>query len=75
VKIVMLTIGTRGEVQPLIALGLGLQATGYKVCIATHTTFETFVREAGLEFSLIHHDPQEFLSSEISGSLDDSKSR
>jgi UDP:flavonoid glycosyltransferase YjiC (YdhE family) len=28
VKITVLTIGTRGEVQPCIALGLGLQAAG-----------------------------------------------
>lgn len=60
----MLTIGTRGEVQPLVALGLGLQAAGHQVVIATHGTFETFVREAGLGFSLIRFDPQEFLSSE-----------
>jgi sterol 3beta-glucosyltransferase len=63
-KIVMLTIGTRGEVQPLVALGLGLQAAGHQVVIATHGMFETFVREAGLGFSLIRFDPQEFLSSE-----------
>jgi sterol 3beta-glucosyltransferase len=57
-KITMLTIGTRGEVQPMVALGLGLQAAGHKISIATHATFETFVRDLGLGFSLIDVDKE-----------------
>ena len=34
-KICILTFGTRGDVQPYLALGLGLQAAGYEVTIAT----------------------------------------
>jgi sterol 3beta-glucosyltransferase len=63
-KITMLTIGTRGEVQPCIALGLGLQAAGHEISIATHAKFETFIRDAGLGFFLIQGNPQEFLQSE-----------
>jgi sterol 3beta-glucosyltransferase len=62
-KITMLTIGTRGEVQPMVALGLGLQAAGHKISIATHATFETFVRDSGLGFSLIDVDLEWFLRS------------
>ncbi|MFN2214155.1 MAG: glycosyltransferase, partial [Anaerolineales bacterium] len=34
-KITIATVGTRGDVQPYIALGLGLQADGHQVQIAT----------------------------------------
>lgn len=40
-KITILTIGTRGDVQPFIALGLGLQQAGYKIKIVTHSIFES----------------------------------
>lgn len=36
----LLTISTRGDVQPFIALGTGLQETGYQVEIVTHAIFE-----------------------------------
>jgi sterol 3beta-glucosyltransferase len=50
------TTGSRGDVQPYIALGLGLQAAGHRVRIATHADFETFVREYGIDFSAIEAD-------------------
>jgi sterol 3beta-glucosyltransferase len=62
--ITVLTVGTRGEVQPCVALGLGLKTAGYRVCIATHAQFESFVREAGLRFALIEANPQAFLQSD-----------
>ncbi len=34
-NITILTIGTRGDVQPYVALGIGLQAAGHTVTIAT----------------------------------------
>ena len=59
-QITILSIGSRGDVQPYIALGLGLQAAGHKVRLATHATFETFVRSHGLDFALLAGDPKEF---------------
>jgi sterol 3beta-glucosyltransferase len=38
-----LTIGSRGDVQPYIALCKGLQADGHKVRIATHKEFQPWV--------------------------------
>ena len=35
-----LTIGTRGDVQPFIALGRGLQLAGHDVTLATHANLE-----------------------------------
>lgn len=47
-KICILTIGTRGDVQPYIALGLGLKATGHEVTISTLDEFKPLVNQYGL---------------------------
>lgn len=48
--ITILALGTRGDVQPYIALGLGLKATGHQVIIASLDIFEDFVASKGLDF-------------------------
>jgi sterol 3beta-glucosyltransferase len=48
VKICILTLGTRGDVQPYIALGLGLKVTGHEVTIATLDEFKPLVNQYGL---------------------------
>ncbi len=50
-KIVILTIGSRGDVQPYVALGAGLQRAGHRVVLATDNAFENLVANHGLEFS------------------------
>ena len=62
-KITIVTVGTRGDVEPFIALGQGLQQTGHVVKIATHAMFESFVREHGLDFALISGNVQEAINS------------
>jgi UDP:flavonoid glycosyltransferase YjiC (YdhE family) len=49
-RITIITIGTRGDVQPCIALGCGLQASGHSVRLATQSDFEPLVRGYGLDF-------------------------
>uniref|UniRef100_A0A0D9WY30 Uncharacterized protein n=1 Tax=Leersia perrieri TaxID=77586 RepID=A0A0D9WY30_9ORYZ len=49
-QIVMLIVGTRGDVQPFIAIGKRLQIYGHRVRLATHANFKDFVVTAGLEF-------------------------
>ena len=63
-EITVVAAGSRGDVQPLVALGLGLQATGHKVCIVTHAEFEGVVRNSGLVFYLMRANPKELLESE-----------
>lgn len=63
-KITILAIGSRGDVQPLVALGDGLKKAGYKVCINTHGNFEDFVRQFELDFSLVSVNPVEVLESD-----------
>lgn len=43
-------MGTRGDVQPLVALGKGLKSAGNSITVATHEEFEPLVRETGLGF-------------------------
>jgi O-mycaminosyltylonolide 6-deoxyallosyltransferase len=46
----MLTFGTRGDVQPLVALGVTLRARGHDVAIGTAPSFAGLVTGAGLDF-------------------------
>ncbi|XP_042513688.1 sterol 3-beta-glucosyltransferase UGT80A2-like [Macadamia integrifolia] len=57
-QIVMLIVGTRGDVQPFIAIGKRLQDFGHRVRLATHANFKEFVLTAGLEFYPLGGDPK-----------------
>ncbi|KAK6937675.1 Glycosyltransferase family 28, N-terminal domain [Dillenia turbinata] len=57
-QIVMLIVGTRGDVQPFIAIGKRLQEFGHRVRLATHSNFKEFVLTAGLEFFPLGGDPK-----------------
>ncbi|KAI8539466.1 hypothetical protein RHMOL_Rhmol09G0185400 [Rhododendron molle] len=57
-QIVMLIVGTRGDVQPFVAIGKRLQEYGHRVRLATHSNFEEFVLAAGLEFFALGGDPK-----------------
>jgi sterol 3beta-glucosyltransferase len=47
-NITILTIGSRGDVQPFVALGVGLKEAGHEVTLATGKGFEAFVTDHGL---------------------------
>ncbi|KAF2963190.1 hypothetical protein GQX73_g10384 [Xylaria multiplex] len=61
-NIVIQVIGSRGDVQPFVALGNELQKHGHRVRLATHNVFDTFVRSAGLEFYPVGGDPVELMA-------------
>ncbi|KAM0490394.1 hypothetical protein ACHAP8_011611 [Fusarium lateritium] len=61
-NIVIQVVGSRGDVQPFIALGNELQRYGHRVRLATHDIFENFVRESNLEFYPIGGNPAELMS-------------
>lgn len=54
--ITILAMGSRGDVQPYIALGVALQKAGAQVRIATLETFSSFVTSYGLECYTIQGD-------------------
>lgn len=57
-NIVMLIVGTRGDVQPFVAIAKRLQDYGHRVRLATHSNFKEFVLTAGLEFYPLGGDPK-----------------
>ncbi|KAI9018738.1 hypothetical protein CLU79DRAFT_760165 [Phycomyces nitens] len=59
--ITCITIGTRGDVQPYIALCKGLMKQGHTCRIATHDEFKDWIEEHGIEFRSIGGDPGELM--------------
>ena len=61
-SIVIMIVGSRGDVQPYLALAKKLLEHGHRVRLATHETFRSFVKEAGVEFFSIGGDPKDLMS-------------
>ena len=62
-KILIATIGTRGDVQPYVALGRALMESGHEITICTCAHFEPFVREYGLGYAYVNNDFIDFMHS------------
>lgn len=63
--IVILAVGTRGDVQPAIALGLGLRARGYHVRLFVGAEFGAWVTSYGLEVATASFTIREMMESRI----------
>ena len=74
-KITVNTFGTRGDIQPYIALSLGLQQAGHSGRILTHQIFEDFVREHGLDIYPLQLDPRQVLVNQALSELGNSTVR
>ncbi|KAJ5812656.1 hypothetical protein N7474_008957 [Penicillium riverlandense] len=61
-NIVIQVVGSRGDIQPFIAIGVALKRAGHRVRIATHETFSSFVQDVGLEFFNIGGDPRKLMA-------------
>ncbi|GME82083.1 unnamed protein product [Ambrosiozyma monospora] len=61
-RFTLLTIGSRGDVQPYIALGKALLKEGHQVKIVSHEEFGDWVRKHGIEFDIIAGDPSELMA-------------
>src|SRR5262249_60615502 len=59
-SIVIMVVGSRGDVQPFIPIGRRL-AKLHRVRIATHREFRPLVEQAGLEFYPLAGDPHELM--------------
>lgn len=64
-KIAITTVGTRGDLQPYIALGLGLKEVGYEVLIVSSKNEEQFVSSYGLDFFALSVDIQKLMEEEV----------
>lgn len=61
-SIVILVVGTRGDMQPFVFLGQALQQYGHRVRLATHSEYRQDVTGAGLEFYPLAGDPKKLSS-------------
>ncbi len=61
--VVIIAAGSRGDVQPCLALGGGLTGQGYAVRVIASPRYQDLVTEAGLGFYALSHDPSEIVAS------------
>jgi len=64
VKVVIMTVGGRGDVAPFTGLGQRLRAAGHDVALATEESFADLVGSAGLEYRHLPGDTRSLLVSE-----------
>ncbi len=68
-RVTLFAFGSRGDVQPYVALGVGLVDAGHEVVVATHAEFEPLVRRYGLNYSPVGVSPTQFLQSDTGQAL------
>lgn len=62
-NIVVMVIGSRGDIQPFIKIAKILKDKhGHRVRLATHPAFKEFIEEKGLEFFSVGGDPSELMA-------------
>lgn len=57
-NIAILVVGTRGDVQPFLAIAKRLQEFGHRVRLASHVNFRNFVISHGVDFYPLGGDPR-----------------
>lgn len=62
--ITILAAGSRGDIQPYLALGVGLQAAGHRVRLAAFRNFASLVEPYGLDFAPVDADFQAIMGGE-----------
>jgi UDP:flavonoid glycosyltransferase YjiC (YdhE family) len=63
-KITIFAAGSRGDIQPCLVLGRGLQQAGYRVSLAAPQDFAGFVRQHELDFYPLQGDVQQIMASD-----------
>lgn len=62
-NIVIMVIGSRGDIQPFLQIARVLKRYGHRVRVATHPAFKDFIeKDVGLEFFSIGGDPSELMA-------------
>lgn len=60
-RIVLLASGTRGDVQPYLALARALQQRGHQISVATHASFESLAARANVPTTRLADNPSDWL--------------
>jgi hypothetical protein len=61
-NILMLVVGSRGDVQPFLVLAIALNRHGHRVRLATHSLFRDFIEAHGVEFFDLGGNPMELMA-------------
>ncbi len=64
-RFTILAYGSRGDVQPYAALGVGFKQAGHEVRLAAPARFESFVTAYGLEFAPLAGDPTQLVQQAV----------
>ncbi len=60
-KVLISTLGSRGDVQPFLALAVGLQQAGHRVTLSAPYNFTDWIQSYGVQPYPIQFNPQEFM--------------
>ena len=63
-RILLIAMGSRGDVQPILALGHGLKGAGYEVTIGAGINFQNWIESEGFEFAPFQVDVQQMMNSD-----------
>jgi UDP:flavonoid glycosyltransferase YjiC (YdhE family) len=63
-RILLLSLGTRGDVQPFVALGKALQRAGHDVTVCASSSFAPWIEEHGLGYAHMNNDIIDLVSSD-----------
>ncbi|MFG6096315.1 glycosyltransferase [Leptothoe sp. ISB3NOV94-8A] len=63
-KVLIVTLGSRGDVQPYVALGQGLKAAGHDVTVCTSALFQAFITEQGLNYGHMNNQLMQLMDSD-----------
>ena len=63
-KITLFAAGSRGDIQPCVALGKALQQTGYRVYLAAPEDFAGFIQQHDLDIYPLRGDVQQIMASD-----------
>ena len=61
-RLVLASVGSRGDVQPMLSLGQVLRQHGHSVLIAAPPDFETWVQSMGFDFAPVGQHMQQYLA-------------
>ena len=64
-RVTLFAFGSRGDVQPFVALGMGLKAAGYEVAIAAGVNFRGLIESAGLRFESLGVDIERLMQEDF----------
>jgi sterol 3beta-glucosyltransferase len=63
-RILLLILGTRGDVQPFVALGKRLQHAGHDVAVCASSGFAPWIKEHGLGYANMNNDIVDLVNSD-----------